>query len=215
MLGTRPDIAFAVIKRLQFSSNPMEEHLQKALYIVRYLSITKDLCIEYSATGNQNGLCAYSDTDWAGDVETSRSTTGYAIFLENGIVSWLSRRQRRVTLSSTEAEYCGMTEIVKQLRWIRNIYEELGFKLGPLPLCIDNQGTMFLASNPAQEGRTKHIHIPEYYIHEAVELEEIKLYYIPTNLQFADIFMKNLGKQKFQEGRNALRLSRFQDCWSL
>ena len=91
MLGTRPDIAFVVIKMLQFSSNLTEEHLQKVLYIVRYLSSTKDLCIQYSATGNQNGLCAYSDTDWAGDVETSCSTTGYAIFLGNGIVSWLSR----------------------------------------------------------------------------------------------------------------------------
>ena len=102
-----------------------------------------------------------------------------------------------------------MTEIAKQLRWIRNVYEELGFKLGPLPLCIDNQGAMFLASNPAQEGQTKHVRIPEHYIHEAVELGEIKLYYVHTNLQFADIFTKNLGKQKFQEGRNALRLSRF------
>ena len=71
MLGTRPDIAFAVIKMSQFSSNPTEEHLQKALYIVRYLSSSKDLCIQYSATGNQNGLCAYSDIDWAGDIETS------------------------------------------------------------------------------------------------------------------------------------------------
>ena len=97
-----------------------------------------------------------------------------------------------------------MTEIAKQLRWIRNVYEELGFKLSPLPLCVDNQGAMFLASNPAQEERTKHIRIPEHYIREAVELEEIKLYYVPTNLQFTDIFTKNLGKQKFQEGRNTL-----------
>ena len=91
MLGTRPDIAFSVIKISQFSSNPTEEHLQKVLYIMHYLSSSKDLCIQYSATGDQNGLCAYSDTDWAGDVETSHSTTGYAIFLGNGIVSWLSR----------------------------------------------------------------------------------------------------------------------------
>ena len=76
MLGTRPDIAFAVIKMLQFSFNPTEEHLQKVLYIVHYLSSFKNLCIQYSATGNQNRLCAYFDTDWAGDVETSRSTTG-------------------------------------------------------------------------------------------------------------------------------------------
>ena len=86
MLGTRPDISFAVIKMSQFSSNPTEEHLQKVLYIVFYLSSSKELCIVYSGTGDSNGLCAYSNTDWAGDVETSRSTTGYAIFLGNGIV---------------------------------------------------------------------------------------------------------------------------------
>jgi hypothetical protein len=161
----------------------------------------------YSGTGNHIGLCAYSDTDWAGDVETSRSTTGYAIFLGNGIVSLLSRRQRRVTLSSTEAEYCGMTETAKQLRWICNIYGELHFKLGPLPLCIDNQGTIFLASNPAQEGRTKHVQITEHFIREAIEFGEIQLYYVPTDQQFADIFTKNLGKQKFEDGRKALRLT--------
>jgi hypothetical protein len=210
MLGTRPDIAFVVIKMSQFSSNPMEEHLQKALYVVHYLSSSPDLCIMYSGTGNHDGLCAYSDTDWAGDVETSRSTTGYAIFLGNGIVSWLSRRQRRVTLSSTEAEYCGMTETAKQLRWIRNIYEELRFKLGPLPLCADNQGAIFLASNPTQEGRTKHVRMTEHFIREAVEFGEIQLYYVPTDQQFTDIFTKNLGKQKFEDGRKALRLTRFQ-----
>jgi hypothetical protein len=66
-----------------------------------------------------------------------------------------------------------MTETAKQLRWIRNIYEELHFKLGPLPLCIDNQGAIFLASNPAQEGRTKHVQMTEHFIREAVEFGEI------------------------------------------
>ena len=91
MLGTRPDIAYSVIKMLQFFANPSEEHLQRALYIVHYLSCTMDLCIWYFVSGNQNGLIGYSNTDWAGDHETSCSTTGYAIFLANGFVSWLSR----------------------------------------------------------------------------------------------------------------------------
>ena len=85
MLGTRPDIAYSVIKMSQFSANPSEEHLQRALYIVCYLSSTADLCIWYSTSGNQNGLIAYSDTDWTGDHKTSCSTNGYAIFLANGI----------------------------------------------------------------------------------------------------------------------------------
>ena len=115
MLGTRPDLAYSVIKMSQYSSNPSEEHLQKIMQIVRYLAHTQTLYITYTALGNQSGLIAYSDTDWAGDIEMSHSTTGYAIFLANGIVSWLSRRQRRVRLSSTEAEYCGMTECAKQI----------------------------------------------------------------------------------------------------
>ena len=83
-----------------------------------------------------------------------------------------------VTLSSTEVEYCGITETVKQLHWICNLDEELGFKLGPLPLCIDNQDAIFFASNPAQEGHMKHVQIIEHFIRESVEFGEIKLYYV-------------------------------------
>ena len=80
MLGTCPDIAQAVIKMLQFSSNPSEDHLQKALYIVCYLLGTKTLCIKYDGAST-TGFMAYSDTDWAGDHKICRSTSGYAIFL--------------------------------------------------------------------------------------------------------------------------------------
>ena len=99
-----------------------------------------------------------------------------------------------------------MTETAKQLQWICNVYEELEFKLSPLPLFIDNQGAIFLASNPAQEGCIKHAHISNHYIHEAVEFEEVKLYYVPTDQQYTDIFMKNLAKLKFETGRKALCL---------
>jgi len=112
-------------------------------------------------------------------------------------------------LSSTEAEYYGMTKVAKQLRWIRNVYEELRFKIGPLPLCVDNQGAMFLASNSAQEGWMKHVRMTDHYIHESVEFREIKLYYIPMDQQFTDIFRKNLGKQKFEDGRRSLQLIPF------
>ena len=78
-----------------------------------------------------------------------------------------------------------------------------------IPLCVDNQGAIFLASNPAQEGRTKHVRIPQHYIREAVENSEVELFYVPTNIQFADIFTKNLGKTKFLEGRNSLTLTLF------
>jgi hypothetical protein len=135
----------------------MEDHLQKAIYIVHYLIGTKTLCIKYDGT-SKTGFVANSDTDWAGDHETHHSTSGYAIVLGDGIVSWLSRRQHKITLSSTEAEYVSMTEVAKQLSWIQNLLSELKFKLPAIPLLIDNQGAMFFASNPAQKGQTKHIH---------------------------------------------------------
>ena len=91
MLGTQPDIAYSIIKMLQFFANPTKEHLQKALYIVHYFSSTMDLCICYSDFGDKNGFITYSNIDWGGDIETSQSTTGYAMFLANGIISWLSR----------------------------------------------------------------------------------------------------------------------------
>jgi hypothetical protein len=91
MLGTQPDIAYVVIKMSQFAANPSEEDLQRALYIVKYLSTMKDLCILYSKHGPSSGLITYSNTDWGGDLETSRSTTGYVVYLANGPISWISR----------------------------------------------------------------------------------------------------------------------------
>ena len=117
MLGTHPDIAFSVIKMSQFSLNSSEDHLQKALYIVRYLLDTKDLYIIYDGA-SESGFVAYSNIDWGGDLETHQSTSGYAMFLGNEIVLWLSRQQCNITLSYTEAEYVGMTEASKQISWI-------------------------------------------------------------------------------------------------
>ena len=217
MLGTRPDIAFSVITMSQFSSNPSEEHLQKALYIVWYLLGTKDLCITYDGA-SESGFVAYSDTDWGGDLETHWSTSGYVMFLGNGIVSWLSRQQCNITLFSTEAEYVGMTKAFKQISWIWNLLSEMRFSIKSILLLVDNQGAMFLASNPAQEGCTKHIEIPKHYICECIQKEKVKLFYIPTNEQRADIFTKNLTWQHFEENRKSLSLSRYRSWivrWSV
>ena len=100
------------------------------------------------------------------------------------IVLWQLRQQRKITLSSTEAEYFGMTEVAKQISCIQNLLSDLKFKLPTVPLYVDNQGAIFLASNPAQEERTKHIKIPEHYIRECVHDGKIKLYctiFPPTN----------------------------------
>ena len=102
-----------------------------------------------------------------------------------------------------------MTECAKQIQWICNLFGEISILISCIPLYVDNQGAIFLASNPAQEGQTKHVRIPQHYICEAVENGEVELFYVPTNIQFTDIFTKNLGQTKFLEGYNSLTFTLF------
>jgi hypothetical protein len=158
MLGTRPDIAFAVIKMSQFSANPSQEHLDKAMYIMRYLVGTQDYSIVYDGVV-ADGLITYTDSDWAADQIKCQSMTGYFATLAGGIICWQSRLQKTVALSSTEVEYMALSDTSRQIKWIQSMFSELGFTLKAIPICADNQGSIFIGSNPVQERRTKHIDI--------------------------------------------------------
>src|ERR1700688_110152 len=120
MLGTRPDISFAVTKLAQYAANPNEEHLNKALYICRYLVGTSNYCLTYNGDSGQ-GLSACTDSDWASDPTSRWSQTGYYLKMAGGIISWASRAQKTVALSSTEAEYMALSDCSRQVVWIRNL----------------------------------------------------------------------------------------------
>jgi len=109
MLGTCPDIVYAVTRLSQFSANPSKEHLDKALYICHYLAGTRDYALIYDGTSNQ-GLEGYTDTDWGSNPTTRHSTTRFFFLLAKGIISWRSRAQKTVTLSSTETEYMALSD---------------------------------------------------------------------------------------------------------
>jgi len=109
MLGTCPDIVYAVTCLLQFSANPSKEHLDKALYICHYFAGTRDYALIYDGTSNQ-GLEGYTDTDWGSNPTTRHSTTRFFFLLAKGIISWRSRAQKTVTLSSTETEYMALSD---------------------------------------------------------------------------------------------------------
>ena len=127
--------------------------------------------------------------------------------LAEGTVSWVSRKQKTIALSSTEAEYMSMSDASRQLIWVQHLYQELGYELSGIDLCGDNQGAIFLASNPVQEVRSKHIDIRYHYIHEQVENKRVCLFYVPTNKQRADLMTKNLPYDKLKFFRNALGIS--------
>jgi hypothetical protein len=146
MLGTRPDITFAVTKMAQFAANPSEEHLTKALYICKYLAGMTDYSLQYGL--KQEGLYAYADADWASDLESRQSTIGYLVLLSGTAISWNSRVQKTIALSSTEAEYMSLSNTCRQLVWMCSFLKELGMPVDAIPLCGDNQGAIFNASNP-------------------------------------------------------------------
>jgi hypothetical protein len=158
MLGTRPDITYAVTKLAQFSANPSADHMSNAKHILHYLNSTRKHAMVFDGASIE-GLTAHTDSDWAADVIKRRSTTGYFFKLADGIFSWQSRAQKTVALSSTEAEYMALSDTSRQAVWIQSLLGELGFKIRTIPIYGDNQGSIFIASNPVQERRSKHIDI--------------------------------------------------------
>src|SRR6201994_664877 len=144
-LGTRPDITYAVIVMSQFMANPTEEHINKALHIVKYVKSTMNARLTYNGSGRE-GLLAYTDADWGADKVNRKSVTGYIVKLAGAPVSWTSRKQKTVALSSTEAEYMAMSDTARQVTWIKSLYGELGYNINGIEVYADNQGAMYIAS---------------------------------------------------------------------
>ena len=121
MLGTQPDISYAVIKMAQFTSNPSSDHMNKAKQILQYLNSSKDLSLEFDGDSDK-GLIAFTDSDWASDKIMCKSQTGYLFQLAGASISWQSRAQKTIALSSTKAEYMALCDCCKQAKWIKTLY---------------------------------------------------------------------------------------------
>ena len=206
MLGTRPDIAFAVTKLAQFAANPLQEHLDKALYICRYLVGTSEYRLTYDGS-SMEGLSACTDSDWASDKDSRRSQSGYFVKLAGGLISWTSRVQKTIALSSTEAEYMALSDCSRQVVWMHTLLGELGYHLRPIPICGDNQGSIFIASNPVTEKRSKHIDIRYHFIREVISRKLTEVFFIDGDDNPADLLTKNLGSVKFLKFRAQLGLT--------
>ena len=163
MLGTRPDISYAVIKMVQFASNPSLDHMNKAKQIICYLGSSPDLSLVFDG-GSDKGIIAFCDSDWASDKIKHKSQTGYFFQLAGASISWQSCAQKTIALSSTEAEYMALCDCCKQAKWIKTLLSELGINVRPIPVNGDNQGSIFLKSNPVQGNRSKHIDIRYHFI---------------------------------------------------
>ena len=143
-------------------------------------------------------LHGFSDADWAGCVDSRKSTSGYAFFLGNSLISWASKKQSIVALSSTEAEYVALCGAAQETVWLRNLLQDVGLSQKDATLVReDNQGAMCLARNPKDHTRTKHIDIKYHYTRQVIEERKLKVEYVPTGEMVADTLTKGLPKPTF------------------
>ena len=140
MTGTRPDLAFAVSKVSQFAANPTQTHLLAAKRILRYIKGTIDYKIHFGSESTDNSITlkGYSDADWGSDPDSRKSTSGYVFIVNAGAVSWSSKQQPTVALSTAEAEYMALAHAMKEAIWLRTLLAELNFKQDTTVIFEDN-----------------------------------------------------------------------------
>lgn len=205
-LISRLDIAFQVTLLARFTAVHTKAYWKAVKRVMAYLNTTKDLWLTFGGAGIIPKL--YCDVDWASQADRF-SVAGYALVLGTGAITWNSKKQNVVALSSTEAEYIAQTHALKEAMWMRNFLSELPFPVSlfdPTNLLSDNQGAIALAKDNKYHSRTKHIDICFHFIRNALKDKLINLDYVPTENNISDIFTKALPLKTFLKFRNALGL---------
>ena len=204
-IGTRPDISYAVSVAAKYCANPSSAHCNALHRILKYLAGTLDLGISFSGNDHPLSLTAYSDTDYAMDLDDRKSRSGYILFANHGPVLWASRKQASCASSTTEAEYLAASSTTKEIIWHRRLLTSLGkAPTSPTPLYTDNQSALRLIKNPEFHRRTKHIDVQYHVIREAFLANLLLPSFVSTHDQLADIFTKALPKETFHRLRHQL-----------
>ena len=197
-VATQPDIAYSIQRLSSFTANPGMKHWIAAKRVLRYLSGTHNLGIKYQGSSKPGiRFTGWTDADFASDPNDRISISSYVFKLGNGAITWSSKKQNAVSLSSTEAEYTAMAHAAHEAIWLRNLFEELNFPQHKLTILFgDNQSALAIARDPQYHARSKHFDIKSHYIRNKIREQVIKDIYCPTENMIADIFTKPLHKPK-------------------
>jgi hypothetical protein len=206
MVGTRPDIAFAVGVVSRTLENPSPRDWNKVKRIMRYLRGSSTLGLTYKPNKEHNNLEVFTDADYAGDMKTALSTTGVVCMFAGAAITWFSQRQRGISLSTTQSEIVAASEGARELVWLIRLYDGLVGQREPPTIFIDNEAALKLAHNPEMHKRTKHIAIRHFFIRELVIEGEIEVSRVTTESNIADIFTKALPKPRMCKLRNMMGL---------
>lgn len=191
---TRPDIAYSISYLSQFNNCYNENHYHYAKRVLKYLQKTKDYCLIYRKEYTE--LKGFVDADWASDSLDRKSYTGYCFTMCGSVISWQSRKQKTVSLSSTEAEYVALSEAAREAVYLSNLLGELTGNVNVITLFCDNQSALKLAISQQSHNRTKHIDVRHHYVRDAIKNKLIRIQYVSTQDMPADLLTKGLSSCK-------------------
>ena len=192
---TRPDIAQAVGVLARHMARPSMEHWTAAKAVLRYIAGNPNQGIIFRKSGTT--LEGYCDADYAGDLDTRRSTTGFVFILSGGAISWSSKLQPTVAVSTTEAEYMASAQAVKEALWLKKLMWDFGIQTGAIKIYSDSQGAIKLLKHPIASIKSKHIDVIHHFARERVSRREVVFEYCNTDAMIADCFTKPLPPNKF------------------
>ena len=204
MVYTRPDIAFALGRLSQFMQELAEHHGRALKRVMRYLWSTIKLRLRFGPGGDSR-LVVYSDADYATDKIDRKSISGAVGTLWGAAIFWLSRKQKSVSTSTTEAEYIAMSTTAKQGQWIAQVLRDMGYPqyVAENGMTVetrgDNQGALALIKHPHLHEHSKHIDVAHHYVRDLYEKQRIKPAYIYTTEMLANGLTKPLGKFNFEK----------------
>ena len=206
MTCTRPDICWIVTTLSQYLSKPVQAHWVAAKHVLRYLKGTLGYELCYRKCGENLKLIGYSDADWASSTNDRRSISGYCFSLtETGpLISWRSKKQRTVALSSCEAEYIALAATVQEALYLIQLLDQIAYICRPVQIYEDNQGTIALSKDPVKRQRSKHIDIRYHFIRSTINEGKVIVSYCPTNDMVADIMTKSATRSKLQKFKELL-----------
>ncbi|GJT18307.1 retrovirus-related pol polyprotein from transposon TNT 1-94 [Tanacetum coccineum] len=208
LTASRPDLTFVVCMCARYQAKPTEKHLHAVKRIFKYLRGTVNRGLWYPKDSSI-ALTAYADADHAGFQDTRRSTSGCMQLLGERLVSWSSKRQKSVAISSTKAEYIALSGCCAQVLWMRSQLTDYGLGFNKIPMYCDNKSAIALCCNNVQHSRSKHIDIRFHFIKEQVENRVVELYFVNTKYLLADIFTKALGRERIKFLINKLGMRSF------
>lgn len=207
-ITTRPDIAYSVNEAARFMSNPGKEHWLEVKRIFRYLKATKDYGLVYQGRGNRTSteVTAYTDADWAGDVDDSKSISGYVGMVDGNVVAWKAKKQTCVAKSTCQAEYIAMSDGVGEVIGLKNLIAELDLDVSQPKLHVkcDNQAAITITKDPHSTPTLRHIRIAYHFIKDEYAKGNFSLEYCQTKDMIADIMTKKLVGEKFLKCREML-----------